>query len=298
MCQCKICTISKISTIFKTALLFLLLQNQTSAQPKPDIQHATTYKPVDDISMYWVSEKLDGIRGYWNGKQLLTRQGNLIHSPKWFTLHWPKNVMDGELWIARDNFQATLSCVRKVKIEDDCWQKVRYMIFDLPAHSKIFTLRIKTMTQLVKRTNSPYLAMIKQFKLNNTVQLENKLNSIIAHKGEGLMLHRSNAYYHVGKTTNIMKLKKHQDAEATVIAHVEGKGKYTGQLGAVKVKMPNGIVFKIGSGFSDAERANPPAVGSVITYKYNGKTKAGIPRFARFFRVKTVPKNLIAVSNI
>jgi DNA ligase-1 len=160
------------------------------------------------------------------------------------------------------------------------------MIFDLPKHGGIFTMRIKAMTQLVKQTNSPYLTMIKQFKLPSIQQLENTLNSIIANKGEGLMLHRGNAYYHVGRTANIMKLKKHQDAEARVLAHISGKGKYTGRLGAIKVEMPNGIVFKIGSGFNDEERSNPPAIGSLITYKYNGKTQAGIPRFARFFRVK------------
>ncbi len=271
-------------------LILFLLCTQVFAdnihQEKPAIQHAKFYKAVDDIREYWLSEKLDGIRGYWNGKQLLTRQGNLIHSPKWFTQSWPTTAIDGELWMARGQFQSTLSCIRKVNIDENCWEKVRFMIFDLPNHGEIFTMRIKAMEQLVKKTNSPYFAMIEQFTLNNTEQLKNKLNTIIAHKGEGLMLHHGNAFYHVGRTANIMKLKKHQDAEAKVIAHISGKGKYTGKLGAIRVEMPNGIAFKIGSGFSDKERANPPAVGSIITYKYNGKTQAGIPRFARFFRLR------------
>ena len=46
-------------------------------------------------------------------------------------------------------------------------------------------------------------------------------------------------------------LKKHNDAEAVVIAHIEGKGKYQGLLGAIQVKTNEGIIFKIGSGFSD-----------------------------------------------
>ncbi len=280
----------KVKTFKTIYLLLLLLCPQLGAQnieqPKPAIQQAKPYKAVDDIKAFWLSEKLDGIRGYWNGKQLLTRQGNLIHSPKWFTQHWPKNAIDGELWLGRGQFQQTLSCVRKINIDDNCWQNIRFMIFDLPKSNETFTLRIKAMQQLVKQTNSPYLLMIKQFKLQDAQQLENKLNSIIVNKGEGLMLHRGNAHYYVGRTANIMKLKKHQDAEAKVIAHIAGKGKYTGKLGSIKVKMPSGIVFKIGSGFSDAERANPPAIGSIITYKYNGKTQAGIPRFARFFRVR------------
>jgi len=267
-------------------LLFFLFSAHMSAQDKPAIQHAKTYKTVDDITQYWLSEKLDGMRGYWNGKQLLSRQGNLIHSPKWFTQNWPKNVMDGELWIGRNKFQQTISCVRKININEICWREVRFMVFDLPHNASIFTKRITVMQQLIKNTKSSYLAMIKQFKLEDIEQLESRLNAIVANNGEGLMLHLGSAFYHVGSTANIMKLKKHQDGEAQVIAHLQGKGKYLGLLGAIKVKTVNGIIFNIGSGFTDAERANPPEIGSIITYKYNGKTQAGIPRFARYWRIR------------
>jgi DNA ligase-1 len=128
--------------------------------------------------------------------------------------------------------------------------------------------------------------MIEQFRLTTVEQLHQTLNSVMNNNGEGLMLHHGGAYYHVGRTVNIMKLKKHQDAEAVVIAHIGGKGKYQGVLGALQVKTAQGIIFKIGSGFSDTERHQPPAIGSLITFKYNGKTRAGIPRFARFFRVR------------
>jgi len=282
--------IFRVNIFYAIFLLSLLLPLQVKAQitsqSKPAIQHAATFKVVDDISQYWISEKLDGIRGYWNGKQLLTRQGNIIHNPKWFTQHWPTNVMDGELWIARGQFQATLSCVRKTNIDENCWRNVRFMIFDLPKHTGTFSERIKAMKELTGKTMSAHLNMITQFKLKSTNQLDNTLSNIIAKQGEGLMIHRESAYYHVGRTTNIMKLKMHQDAEATVIGYIGGKGKYQGMLGALKVKTTTGIVFKIGSGFSDDERANPPAIGSIITYKYNGKTQADIPRFARFFRIK------------
>ena len=281
-----------MKVIFIILLLYLFSANQINAhvypqattQIKPAIQQARTYEPVADIREYWLSEKLDGIRGYWDGTQLVSRQGNAIESPKWFTQNWPKTAMDGELWIDRDQFQQTLSCIKKESLDKSCWRKIRFMIFDLPKNTQIFTERIKTMTTLIATTDSSYLKIIKQYKVENNAQLNNKLNTIIDNKGEGLMLHLGSAYYHVGRTANIMKLKKHQDAEARVIAHFPGKGKYHGMLGAVKVKTSSGIVFKIGSGFSDNERANPPAIGSIITYKYNGKTQAGVPRFARFFR--------------
>ncbi len=273
--------------IVTLAFLFLILNLQATPQPKPLIQLATSYKSVDDISQYWLSEKLDGIRGYWDGEKLATRQGNLIHTPKWFTHNWPTTAMDGELWIGRNQFQQTLSCVRKIHIVEKCWRKVRFMIFDLPKSNDTFDQRIQIMQEISHKTNSQYLTMITQFKLSNNSQLTAKLDDIIAKEGEGLMLHLGSAYYHTGRTANIMKLKKHLDAEATVIGHIEGKGKYTGKLGALKVKMSDGTTFKIGSGFTVQERTNPPQIGTIISFKYNGKTLAGIPRFARYWRIRT-----------
>jgi DNA ligase-1 len=273
--------------LFITILFILFaLFAQSAIRLKPAIQQAKTYKTVTDITQYWLSEKLDGMRGYWNGTHLLTRQGNLIHSPKWFTKNWPNIIMDGELWVKRNSFQQTLSCVRKKKIDEICWQFVHFMIFDLPEHGGTFTQRITAMKKLTKKVNSPYLSMIKQFKITTLAQLDKTLNKVTKNNGEGLMLHLDSAYYHVGRTDNIMKLKKHDDAEAVVIAHIEGKGKYQGILGAIQVKTDEGIIFKIGSGFTDKERHQPPAIGSLITFKYNGKTQAGIPRFARYFRIR------------
>ena len=259
---------------------------QTNPFPKPAIQQAKAYKAVSDISQYWISEKLDGMRGYWNGSQLLTRQGNIINSPTWFTKNWPNKPMDGELWIKRDYFQQTISCIRKLAIDEACWESVRFMLFDLPSHSGTFTERILAMEKLIKNINSSYLSMIKQFKVTTIKELEQTLNEIVRNNGEGLMLHQGNAYYHIGRTAKIMKLKKYQDAEAMVVAHLAGNGKYRGALGAIKVKTKEGIIFKIGSGFTDYERNNPPKIGSIITYQYNGNTRAGIPRFARFLRVR------------
>ncbi len=263
---------------------------QTAQKFKPNIQHAVSYQKVDDISQYYVSEKLDGIRGYWDGKQLFTRQGNLIHSPSWFTQHWPEFPMDGELWLTRGQFQPLLSCVSKrIPVENkttSCWRKIRFMMFDLPKHPGDFNDRVNRMQALLIQVPSVYLAMIDQVKLKELSALDHKLDEVIATQGEGLMLHLASAHYQQGRNPALMKLKKYQDAEATVIGYTEGKGKYQNQLGAIKVKTSTGIIFKIGSGFSDIQRANPPQIGTIITFKYNGLTQAGIPRFARFWRIK------------
>ena len=57
----------------------------------------------------------------------------------------------------------------------------------------------------------------------------------------------------------------------------------------------SGRRFRIGTGFSNKERKNPPAVGTVITYKFTGTTKKGMPKFASFFTyTSAVLKNLKA----
>lgn len=278
--------IKKLIFLLFLLSLFLRFAQANNIPIKPKIQQGIPYQAIEDISQYWISEKLDGMRGYWTGTQLITRQGHHIYSPKWFTKNWPNKAIDGELWLGRNSFQQTVSCVRKKVPDDQCWRKIKFMIFDLPTHQGSFTSRITTMKKIIRKVNSPYLKMIEQFRIYTNKALQNKLNNVVRNNGEGLMLHLASAPYFTGRNSYVMKLKKHQDAEAKVIAYIKGKGKYKQAMGALLVETTEGIRFKIGSGFTDIERKNPPEIGSVITYKYNGKTKKGIPRFARFLRVR------------
>ncbi len=45
---------------------------------------------------------------------------------------------------------------------------------------------------------------------------------------------------------------------------------------------PPPLQFKVGTGFSDHQREHPPAVGSIITYKFQELTDDGVPRFPVF----------------
>ena len=56
--------------------------------------------------------------------------------------------------------------------------------------------------------------------------------------------------------------------------------------GALEVESADGRRFRLGSGLSEADRAEPPPIGSWVTYRYNGLTSTGLPRFARFLRVR------------
>ena len=255
----------------------------------PAIQLSNIYHRDININDYLVSEKLDGIRAYWDGKNLISRQGNIFNAPEWFTENFPENPLDGELWIGREQFELVSSIVRSEQAEDSNWKKVHFMIFDMPKHNGVFSERLSTMERLVKKVNSPYLCLIRQYKVDNHQLLMQQLNDVVKNGGEGLILHKENSIYKVARNDDVLKLKKFQDAEAKVIAYVGGKGKYSGMLGSILVETigsDNKIQFYIGSGFNDWQRKNPPPIGSIITYKYFGKTKNNVPRFASFMRVR------------
>ncbi|HEX7046094.1 MAG TPA: DNA ligase, partial [Gammaproteobacteria bacterium] len=252
----------------------------------PRLMLATVYEPGIDVSEYWISEKLDGVRGHWTGERLLTRGGHVIFAPEWFTAGWPALAMDGELWIARSRFEEVSGIVRTQKPDDATWRAVRFMVFDLPRGDDAFEARVMQMRALLGDLAIPWLRPVEQFRVENADALDEVFQEIVAAGGEGLMLHHRDARYRAGRSDHLLKYKPHDDDEARVIGYTAGEGKYAGMLGALIVERPDGLRFRIGSGFTDAERAEPPAIGSLVTYRYNGLTSNGVPRFARFLRVR------------
>src|SRR5690606_554850 len=131
-----------------------------------------------------------------------------------------------------------------------------------------------------------WLQPVPQFRVTDAAALQARLQAVVAAGGEGLMLHHRDARYRAGRSDGLRKLKPHADAEARVVAHLPGRGKYAGMTGALLVERADGVRFRLGSGLDDAQRAAPPPIGSLVTYRYSGHTRNGLPRFARFLRVR------------
>ncbi|MBL8473867.1 MAG: DNA ligase [Rhodocyclaceae bacterium] len=266
------------------AALAPLARAQAGAAPR--LMLADTYTEGSDPRGYWVSEKLDGMRGYWDGKRLLTRGGNPIAAPDWFTAGWPDHPLDGELWAGRGKFEETVSTVRSQVPDDAAWRRIRYMLFDLPAHPGSFDERVPALKEAVARIAQPWVEMIEQTPATTAVALKLRLQEVVRAGGEGLVLHRGDAKYRAGRTGDLLKYKPYYDAEARVLAHLPGRGKYAGMTGALLVETPDGRKFRIGSGLGDAERRQPPPLGSWITFRYRERTKSGLPRFPTYQRLR------------
>jgi DNA ligase-1 len=258
----------------------------TRAAPPPAVELVDVYHGGIDLSRYWVSEKFDGVRGYWNGHELLTRGGTVVHVPAWFTKNWPHTPMDGELWAGYGHFARASAIVRTAGADDPAWHEMSYRLFDLPGHGGNFDARVPAIRAVVAAIGDSWVVAIRQFHVRDDVELHAALKRVLAKGGEGLVLHRGDVPYRSGRGVGLLKVKPYEDAEARVIAIHPGQGRLAGMMGSIEVRTPDGRRFAIGSGFSDEQRTHPPALGSWVTYRYNGLTVNGLPRFVRFLRMR------------
>ncbi|MDR7296540.1 DNA ligase-1 [Pelomonas aquatica] len=234
-----------------------------------------------DPKPYLVSEKLDGVRALWDGTTLRFRSGRPVAAPAWFLAALPKVPLDGELWMGRRSFDALSAAVRRGEPINAEWRRVSYRVFELPAGEGGFEQRADTLKTLA----SDVVVPVEQQRFASNAELRAKLKQVVDAGGEGLMLHRADAPLAAGRSDLLLKLKPLADAEAVVVGHEAGKGRLAGQLGALELQTPEGVRFKLGTGFTDAQRRSPPPVGATVTYRYRDLTPAGKPRFANFVRV-------------
>lgn len=253
------------------------------------LQHAKSYEENIniDITKYFVSEKLDGLRGYWDGEKLRSKNGNVYQTPQWFIENLGTKPLDGELWIGYESFEKTLSIVSRLDNDAD-WYHIKYMIFDMPNENMPFKKRVDYMNGYVSSLGLKHVQIIPQQRLKNDAELNDLLALTTQKGGEGLMLHHEDAYYGSGSVNHLLKLKAHNESIGKVIGYTKGKGKYVNSVGSLKVELDDGMIINIGSGLTDTMRNNPPDLGTLIVFKYNGLTVNGKPRFARFKKMKNL----------
>ncbi len=196
-----------------------------------------------DLTGWWMSEKLDGVRAYWDGKQFLSRLGNLYHAPDWFVAGMPDFPLDGELWVARKAFQRTISVVRR-QDRSEHWKTVRFVVFDAPAMPAPFEERLAFFNDHLKQHALTYARPLEHERVRNLDHLREELERVESLGGEGLMLRQPGSRYEVGRSSTLLKVKNFHDAEARVIGHLVGKGKHKGKRpGHLKSNCPTARAF-------------------------------------------------------
>jgi DNA ligase-1 len=150
-----------------------------------------------------MSEKLDGVRAYWNGNSLISRHGNNIMCPPWFTQELPTGVaLDGELWMGRGTFELLLQVLNYQ--DDPSWSNVSYIIFDLPGSKESYEKRIAQLTHL-KLPNHVQKISIRQCR--GSGHIREYLGEVLEHGGEGLMINNPDSSYISLRTNTLLKVK-------------------------------------------------------------------------------------------
>jgi len=247
----------------------------------PPVLLAHKWETDHDPTGWWMSEKLDGVRAYWDGEAFVSRLGNKFYAPDWFIADLPADTLDGELWVGRKKFSETISIVRS-GTGSSLWKNVSYVVFDAPNAKGFFEDRLKHAERVLKKAGAPHARFLEHVTCTGFDHLRQELKRVEGLGGEGLMLRRPKSLYEVGRSSSLLKVKTFHDSEARVIGHAPGTGKHKGRLGALIVQLPDGTKFNVGTGFSDAEREDPPKIGAVITFRYQELSKDGVPRFPSY----------------
>jgi DNA ligase-1 len=231
---------------------------------------------------FLVSEKLDGVRALWDGQTLRFRSGRRISAPGWFLAGLPATPLDGELWLGRGQFQRVASAFRVERSTD--WQHVKYAAFDAPEEPGGFEQRQRALVDVLSGCAGSAFA-VAQRQCMGRDDLAQVLAGIVRSGGEGVMLREPGSEYERRRSASLLKVKPLHDAEATVIGYRHGTGRNRSTIGAIVARLADGTTFGIAAGLSDSVRANPPAIGTVVTFSHHDYTDAGVPRFPAFMRM-------------
>jgi len=256
----------------------------TAPKNLPPVMRVTDWNWSSDMTGWWVSEKFDGCRAWWDGKDLVSRRGNVYGAPDWWKARLPKVPLDGELWLGRGLFPETVGLARGGFPED--WKRMHYMVFDAPCVPGPFEQRLVVLHTELQLVGFDLARPIEQHPIQSASHLMDVLAAVERDNGEGLVLRRPGSLYIEGESADIQRVVRVRTAEAVIVGHTAGVGNRAGGCGALVCRLPDGTEFKVGTGLKTKDVENPPPVGTTITFGYKLLTKDGVPREPRFIRIR------------
>lgn len=270
--------------MFKVVLILLFLYFPLFAQ-KPDLLLLKSYKSDVNVTGWLMSEKLDGVRAYWDGNKLISRSGKAFAVPTWFVKDFPPFEIDGELWTKRGDFEHITSIVNQ-QMAHKGWRVITYQIFEVPNQEGGLLKRLSVLEQWLKKNPNSFIKIIPQKSCKSAAHLKQVLDELESNGAEGLVVRDPKALYVGKRSSRSLKVKSFTDDECVVTGYTKGHGKFEGLVGALVCEWKEDKVLKIGSGLSLEDRKIPPKIGDEITFKYNGFTKYGNPKFPVFLRIR------------
>ena len=167
---------------------------------KPRLMHGSDWAG-QDVAGWWASEKLNGWRALWTGSRLLTRQGEVLDAPDWFTAGLPERPLDAELWAGQGTTHDQVNGL----VQSARWQALTLRPFDIPE------LGYKTEAAQALLQEMPmgiYARPVEYVRIGSTREALAMMWCIVAAGGEGIMLRKAGAGYAPDfRTEKLLKLK-------------------------------------------------------------------------------------------
>lgn len=265
------------------------------ADPIPEPYHFDRF-PV------FISRKLDGVRATIQDGMVLSRSLKPIKNIHVQTVigHKLLNNLDGELIVgdpaAPDVFRKTSSAVNTITGTPN----FKFYVFDYFSDYMPFHLRMELAQETVKEVqkNFPQVELVDNYLVKTLAELHQAEEEWVKEGYEGVMIRSLRGPYKQGRSTlregHLLKFKRFVDSEAVIIGveplyHNANEAKINERglqersshkanliplemMGTLLVRdIKTGVEFKIGSGFTEADRKffwnNGSIYNLIVKYK-------------------------------
>lgn len=263
-------------------------------------------KPYDpdkhELKGAWcVEPKLDGLRMVVLDGVAYTRNGRTIetvgHILKDLEEFKNEYVFDGEI-MGKTEFNEDSGKIRKKGTGEN--KDLVYNVFDCIRRDEWLSKKTRSLddrkSDLLRAIGLKGIG--ENIKLVDHVIIDDatteelfKARDKFIKKGyEGAMVKQLSSPYVFKRSDSLLKLKTVLDADGVIVSAFEGKGRLKGKLGGFSVNF-DGVVTDVGSGFSDATRAEfwadrKEMIGRVIEVKYQEKAPSGALRFPVYIKMR------------
>ena len=263
-------------------------------------------KQVDEIfkDNVYIQPKLDGIRCIVTKDGMFSRHGKEIISAPHIRRslegvfeQYPDLILDGELYNhdLNEDFNQIISLARKTKpTEEDLRmseQKIQYWIYDLPSCPEDFHTRNWELTKIWVENEdafNKYCVCVETHSVFSDEEVQHRLEDYLDHGYEGAIV-RLNKPYENKRTNSLLKVKKFEDEEFTILDIEEGRGNLAGKAGRIIVDV-DGKRVSAGLKFSHDDAAEiwqhkQYYIGRKATIKYFNRTPDGSLRFPKCIQI-------------
>ena len=250
------------------------------------------------------SAKYDGIRAVITKDGMFSRAGKEILSCPHITDELKGyfaaggKPVDGELYnhALKQDFEKIVSLVRQTKPTEEDFASSKEMIlfycFDIQSEESFCDRMFVMFGGWHEYAKPEFIKVVPQGYVRSEKEMFDLTETYVDLGYEGSMVrHNIEGGYINGRTQNLLKVKKFQDAEFPVVGILEGRGKRSGTLAKWVVRINEETTCEVNPSGSDESnlafyKDKENLIGKMITVKFQDYTSKGRLRFANFKAIR------------